>query len=770
MWRFALLPAVVALALASGAPARAQTVDRTVRAGMLSATIDPDPFRIRVGPLEGLPGETLSANGIAAGKVVAERRDGDAYVAGLDNGIQLRVSPDADGVIRISAGLAGATSIATAFGAAPGERFLGLGERSNAVDFRGRQVENRVTEGPYQKSERPIIAGFVPPPGYNARDDATYYPVPWFVSTRGYGVLLDSDATSAFDFASSRAGVWSARVPTSSLTFRVFAGPTPAAALARFTERTGRQPPPAAPWFFGPWWQPKGDDRDNLETLRKARAVGSVVQTYTHYLPCGDHAGKRDAERARTALFHKAGLAVTTYFNPMICTSHPRYQEAADAGVLTKNAAGQPYAYRYTGASQFLVGQFDFSNPAATPFYGSLLQEAVDDGYDGWMEDFGEYTPEDSLSADGRPGSEEHNLYVTLYHRAARAFSARTAKPLARFNRSGWIGTAAASQIVWGGDPTTGWGFDGLASALRNGLSMGMSGVSLWGSDIGGYFALSVPQTTPELLRRWIELGFVSGVMRTEADGFTLLKSARAQIFDKDVLPVWARYARLRTQLLPYLAAAQREYERSGLPIMRHLALAYPTDARATARDDEELFGPDLLAAPVLEPGAVKRRLYLPEGRWVELWRSARLTRDTALRPTVARVRKGPGDVTVEAPQNEIPLLVRAGALIPMLDPAVETLTGYGDGVVRLGDRAGRMTIVGWPSGTSKTEIGAGETVTVKESRGRLIARVRARRRYRLNLWLSTDLLRRPCKHTHVRHLVIRGRRAQLAVLACPRG
>jgi alpha-glucosidase (family GH31 glycosyl hydrolase) len=761
---------VLAAALCAASPAAAQTVDRTVRAGSLSATVEPDPFRITAGPLEGLPGETLSAGGIAARKVVEEQREGDDYVATLDNGIRLRVSPDADGVIKVSAVTASATSVRAAFAAAPGERFLGLGERSNAVDFRGQVVQNHVTEGPYQPAERPFIAGFVPPPGYSARDDATYYPVPWMLSTRGYGVLLDSDAVSTFDFASSRSDAWSAQVPSSQLTFRVFAGPTPAAALARFTARTGRQPVPAAPWFFGPWWQPSGDEQQNLDTLRRAGALGSVVQTYTHYLPCAAQAGKREQERARTARFHEAGLAVTTYFNPMICTSHPRFQEAADAGLLTKNVLGQPYTYRYTGASQFVVGQFDFSNPAAAPFYGSLLQEAVDDGYDGWMEDFGEYTPEDSVSADGRPGSEEHNLYVTLYHRAARAFSARTAKPLARFNRSGWTGAAAQSQVVWGGDPSTGWGFDGLASAVRNGLSMGLSGVSLWGSDIGGFFALSLPQTTPELERRWIEFGFVSGVMRTEATGFALTKQPRAQITDKDVLPVWTRYARLRTQLLRYLAAAQREYQRSGLPIMRQLALAYPSDARATARDDELLFGPDLLAAPVLEPGAGTRKLYLPTGRWVELWRSVRLTPGYALRPLRARVLRGPDDSVVDAPQDEIPLLVRAGALIPMLDPAVQTLTGYGDGVVHLRDRARRITIVGWPSsGTSRTEIGPGETVSVRASRGRLIVRVRARKRYRVNLWLSTDLLRKRCRRTHVRHLMMWASRATVVAPACPR-
>src|SRR5262249_44238573 len=157
------------------------------------------------------------------------------------------------------------------------------------------------------------------------------------------------------------------------------------------------------------------------------------------------------------------------------------------------------------------------------------------------------------------PGPEMHNLYPALYHGAAYAYSRRAPRPLARFNRSGWTGAARVSQLVWGGDPSTGFGFDGLRSAIANGLTIGASGVSLWGSDIGGYFALTLPQTTPDLERRWIEFGFASGVMRTEANGFPS-NDTRAQIFDPDVLPVWVRYARLRTQLEPYLAAADRQY------------------------------------------------------------------------------------------------------------------------------------------------------------------------------------------------------------------
>ena len=240
------------------------------------------------------------------------------------------------------------------------------------------------------------------------------------------------------------------------------------------------------------------------------------------------------------------------------------------------------------------------------------------------MEDFGEYTPTDARSSDGTPGPAMHNLYPRLYHCAAYGAVRSRRLPTARFIRSGWTGVAPCAQIVWNGDPTTDWGFDGLQSALRNGLTMGLSGISRWGSDIGGFFALGSRRLTPELLIRWIELGAVSGVMRSQANGFALPSKPRPQLSDPEVLPQWRRWARLRTRLYPYVAAADARYRRDGMPVMRHLALGFPGDARASRRDEEFLFGPDILAAPVMEPGKRTRALYLPGGRWVDLWRVAR--------------------------------------------------------------------------------------------------------------------------------------------------
>src|SRR4051794_1342567 len=723
-----------------------------VTAGPLASHVERDPWHLTFTDTRDRPvltevqgaGLGYSAGGtwFYATRVISEQQDSaSAYEADLATTnplgtIHVRIRPDMSGVIALKAsGPAGASQVGISFDARQQERYLGFGERSNAVDQRGQTIENYVAEGPYQQAERPAIAAFVPQPGFHPRDDATYFPIPWLLSTAGYGVLLDNDERSEFHLASDNAQTWSATVDAPELRLRVFAGPTAATALRRFTDRTGRQPPPAAPWFLGPWFQPRGDDAPNIDALRKADAPASVMQTYTHYLPCGDHRSKPGAERARTKAAHAAGLAVTTYFNPMICTSYePAYDEAVAHGYLTKNALGQPYEYRYTGSSVFLVGQFDFSNPGARAFYGKLLDEAVGNGYDGWMEDFGEYTPTDAQSFDGTPGPAMHNRYPRLYHQAAHEFSVATGRPLARFNRSGWTGTARESQIVWGGDPSTDWGFDGLASAVTNGLTMGLSGVTLWGSDIGGFFTLESPQLTPELLTRWIEFGAVSGVMRTQANGFTIGdRGPRAQITDPEVLPVWRRYAKLRTQLYPYVAAAARTYGRNGLPIMRHLALVFPGDPAAQARDDEFMFGPDLLAAPVAEPGARTRSLYLPRGRWVNLWRAARYrVRDGSLHLRRAAIARGGRAVKVAAPLTELPLFARAGTILPLLPPDVDTLTGYGKagGLVHLRDRA-RLRLLALPRGRSRA-TGAG--VRSVEGRGswRLVLRLRRTRRVSL--------------------------------------
>ena len=365
------------------------------------------------------------------------------------------------------------------------------------------------------------------------RPDATYFPIPWVLSSRGYGLLLDQDDVSYEWFRTEAADQWSVEVESASLRYRLFAGPDPLDALRRFTAATGRQPEPAR-WFFGPWYQsghanhvPLEEEERQVGVLRGSPA--SVVETHCRYLPLGEDRGHADEERARTEFFHSQGLAALSYINPLVGRVPPHTDEV----------------------------QYDFTNPEAVRCWGDIAARLIAAGYDGWMEDFGEYTPPGRVRVGrhhrhGGPQSLSH----PVPHAAAQVateLEARHERRLARFVRSGWTGSASAAAIVWGGDPTTSWGFDGLASALVEGLSMGASGVAMWGGDTGGFMSTE-DRLTPELLRRWIQLSAFCPVMRTKAGGIQFPPYERPQIWDADVLPSWRRWARWHTRLNPLLS------------------------------------------------------------------------------------------------------------------------------------------------------------------------------------------------------------------------
>jgi sulfoquinovosidase len=641
-------------------------------------------------------------------------------------------------------------AIRIGFVAKRGERYLGFGERSNAVDQRGHDVQAYVQEGPYQPSEYRIVDAAVPDWALFSRRDATYFPMPWLLSTGGWGVLVTNREETSFRLGTARRDVWSVEAAAPELRVRVFAG-APAALVRQLTRVTGRQPAPAAPWLLGPWFQTghafrPPDELSYVQRLRRGDAPVSVAETHMHHLPCGADVGLEAAERARTEALHRRGLAVLSYTREAVCTD---YADAFGRGLFLRRPDGSTYAFdAFVSNAVKPVAMIDFGAPGADAYYASLLARPLASGYDGWMEDFGEYVPPDAVSATGMTGAQLHNLYPVLFHRSGMRFADRTRRPLVRFVRSGWTGVHRYAPVVWGGDPTTGWGFDGLRSQVTQGLTMGLSGISLWGSDVGGFFTLSDQRLTPELLARWIQFGAVSGVMRTKAEGVGLEQDARPQIWEHPMLPVWRRWAKLRTQLYPYLVAADREYRRTGMPIMRHLALAYPSDRRAAATDDAFLFGPDLLAAPVTHPGQRRRRVYLPPGRWIDLWRSAAyVERSGGLRLGRSRLLTGGRRVTLPAPLAELPLLARAGTLLPLLAPDVDTLASYGGttpGLVNLADRRDRLELLAFPRGTSSARFGEdGRLRSVERSDG-WVLRIAVAGRPHVRLQASLATLRRP--------------------------
>ena len=557
-------------------------------------------------------------------------------------------------VVRVVATAAGRQTVRAVVDREPGERFFGFGIRSDAASRTAGDVENWVGEGPYQLDEYPLIEAITPRWAVRRRRDAAYFIVPWAISATGRALLIESPEYSRFDFNDERR--WFAEVRAPRLSVLAVSTGSMADALERLTWATGRQPVPRAPWFLGPWVQtghenlvPVDLEAQILDDL--ASAPPAAVETHMRRLPGGAHEGLRDAERGRTALFNRRGLPSVTYLNPFVSQDYEaRFAEAGP--LLQQRADGGPYLFdAYIGDRDPPVtseGQLDFSHPGAEDFFAALAREAVEDGHRGWMEDFGEYTPVDARLHDGRTGAEAHNPYPTEFH-AAAARAARKVDgglPLARFGRSGWTGTAAHLPLVWGGDPTTGWGFDGLASAVIQGINAGLSGIALWGSDIGGFFTLSDQELDAELLTRWLQFGALSPFMRTKAAGIAIPPRRRPQVWDPEVLPHWRRWSSVHVRLRPYLLRAAEEYAQTGMPIIRHLALVAGTEFAGV--EDEYLLGPDLLVAPVLAPGVDRRLVAVPPGAWIDPWSGRRI--------------EGPDEVELPAPIDRVPVLARPGA------------------------------------------------------------------------------------------------------------
>ena len=291
------------------------------------------------------------------------------------------------------------------------------------------------------------------------------------------------------------------------------------------------------------------------------------------------------------------------------------------------NADGTPYRIP---EGHWFAGSLvpDFTNPETVESWFSRREYLTELGVDGFKTDGGEFILSDGARFfDGTTGAEGRNLYPQIYTKAYTDFL----KPgQVLFSRAGYAG-AQATPILWAGDQLS--TFDELRSQLNAGLSASASGVIFWGFDIGG-FAGELP--SPELYMRATQLACFVPIMQwhSEPDGgqFRLLQPGMEgnnerrpwnieRAFGLEGYADEVRYwHRLRVKLLPYIYAEAVKCVNSRRPLMRPLPYAFPQDADGAACVDEYMFGDSLLVAPVTEEGAKTRRVYLPDGTWMDFF------------------------------------------------------------------------------------------------------------------------------------------------------
>lgn len=521
------------------------------------------------------------------------------------------------------------TSLALPVRCDPDGTFHGFGEQYDATDQRGHAFPLWVSEQGIGRD--PTKPQFL----LNGTAHTTYFPMPWWIDARGFGVLVDTARRVDVDLCKSDPAVaWIEAVSPEPMRLVVFHGPRPLDVVRQLGGVVGRPKAPPA-WAWELWISAQGG---------RAVVRRKVDDLIAHDIPAGviwsqDWTGPRvnfdgglgvqyrwEADETHypdlagfVDELHADGFRFLVYANPFVASNLPNhFPEMSARDLLIHRADGSDYLHIAPNGSS---SHPDLTNPAAREYVKNALRAIVDDyDVDGWMSDFGEWVPVDAVYADGSDPIANHNRYPIEWHRLWREVLDE-ARPddYVVFARSGFTGVQAVSMIHWVGDQETDWSVhDGLPTVVPAMLNLGLSGVPYVTHDIAGFSGTTAPPTTKELFQRWTELGAFTPVMRTH-EGADRTNNWMWN-GDAETIAHFRRFARIHAALGPELAALAADAAVTSAPMVRHLMLDFPDDPTSRAIDDEFLLG-SLLVAPVLSEGAVTRTLYLPPGAtWFDVW------------------------------------------------------------------------------------------------------------------------------------------------------
>lgn len=514
------------------------------------------------------------------------------------------------------------------------EHLVGLGERFSGFDKRG---------------QRAVMWNY---DAFGAESARAYKNVPFYLSSRGYGVLVDSGAATEFDLGQDTHSCAQIVVPDDLIDYYVLAGPTPAQVLARFGRLTGAPELPPK-WAFGTWLSSGFRPDSQAAVLRRAREIRQrgipcdVLHLDCYWQVAGHWSDLRwDAEQfpdpaGMLDALATQGFRVCLWINPYLSERSPLFGEAERGGYLLRRPGGGTYLVDVWGGFQPAGGVVDFTNPAATAWFQDLLRPLLAQGAAVFKTDFGEGVPADACCAAGVSGTDLHNVYALLYNDAVAAVTREIAGHGAVWARSSFLGGQRHSA-QWSGDSDC--GYPAMASTLRAGLSYGLSGVPFWSHDVGGFSGTP----SPDLYVRWAQFGALSPLVRFHGNTSRLPWDFPPRAEQATIAAL-----RLRYQLMPYLYSAAVAAARSGLPVLRALPVNFPEDPAAWHADLEYLLGPDLLVAPMTDPDGT-RHVYLPAGDWIDFW--------------TGMVHPGGRYLRVTKPVEQVPLFVRYGALVPVTE------------------------------------------------------------------------------------------------------
>ena len=493
--------------------------------------------------------------------------------------------------------------------------------------------------------------------------------VPFYVSSRGYGFLWHNAALGQVFFGTNETQ-WEAE-ETGAMDYWICAAETPDGILHRYAEVTGK--PPLMPEYGLGFWQSKLRYVNQQEVLdvameykKRGIPLDVLVIDYYHWTRCGDW--RFDPEffpdpETLSRQLREMGIEPMVSVWPAVDWRSENYEEMRQRGLLVRSRDSVDVQMVFHGNNVFI----DATNPEARAYvWEKCKKNYYDLGYHLYWLDVAEpeYTDyhfrnyryySGSVS---RVGNKYPLDYVKGFCEGLQA--AGDASPVL-LARCAWAGSQRYGALVWSGDVVS--DFPTFRKQICAGLQMAMSGIPWWTCDIGGFHGGDVQsEDFRELLIRWFECAAFFPVMRLHGNrlpGRQVFSSSGEELegtgagneiwsYGLEAERIMTRYIRVREAMRDYTRQCMREAHEEGSPVIRPLLYDFPADAQAWQIQDEFMYGPDLLVAPVCQARALNRSVYLPQGcEWTSAW--------------TGQLFAGGREYRIEAPVDMIPVFLRNG-------------------------------------------------------------------------------------------------------------
>lgn len=534
------------------------------------------------------------------------------------------------------------------------EGIYGMGEQfpHDSLNLKGREIPVIVQEGGVGRGHAVITPAVnLFSPGSGGSEESTYYVAPHYLTSNLESIFLKNHGYSEFDFEED--SEINIRVYEGNLQWEALYGESPLDLISTFTEYAGRMPAP-------PLWVDNGAIvalarplEESSEIIGELKDAGVEIAGVWNQTWSGvnvtfigeqvlwnweqNEASHPDWENWVSDL-NSQDIEVLCYVNSMFFdvadhdTNPDRnlFQEGQQGEFFVKDEAGETLLMPVTA---FDVALLDLTNPDAREWMKEIIIEEMvqNAGCKGWMVDFAEALPFEAQLSDGTPASLYHNQYPVEWMKLNREAieEAGLLGDVLTFNRAGFTRSPSYSLLFWEGDQLTTWDkYDGLKSALYGMLNGGFSGLALNHSDTGGYTSLSRfglgYSREGQLMKRWAEMNAFTAVLRTHEGN---QPDDNTQVYsDQEQRTQFARMSKIYKALSFYRRTLFQEASSLGYPVVRHLWLHYPDDAKARAEDKQFLLGSEILVAPVLEKCVFswacnpEHEVYLPNETWIHLW------------------------------------------------------------------------------------------------------------------------------------------------------